>query len=167
MLTSYECLKVLKFKRNIKIVDIREVYWIRGSGVGTLISIIHNLPKAIPLSLKCWESVFSTLWSKWVGKSIFTAQYRYKNNLLRQSFEESCLFICPLQHKCKEQCECCFSLLLVKGMRTFLPARQFGFMTQRFSKCCSQSRPGPKTVDRSMTGIEIESEQHLEVFIAL
>lgn len=118
MLTSYECLKVLKFKSNIEIVGIKEVYWIKGSGVGTLMSIIYDLPKVIPLPFKCWESVYATLWSKLLGKSIFTAQYMCKNNL-RQFFEESCLFTRPPQHKSEEQCECYFSLLLVKGMRTF------------------------------------------------
>lgn len=45
MLTPFEGLKVLKIENNIEIVDIKEAYCIRGSGVGILMSIIYTLPK--------------------------------------------------------------------------------------------------------------------------
>ena len=82
MLTSYKCLKVLKIDSNIEIVDIKEVYWIRGSGVGIVISIIYNLPKVFPLHLSIESQCILYCGQNWLEKSVFTAQYMCENNLL-------------------------------------------------------------------------------------
>lgn len=110
-------------------------FWILGSGVGTLMNIFYNLPHVIPLPLKGWESLNSTLWSKLVGKSVFTAEHRWTSSLLRRLLREAPH---PPNAKAKNNVKAVSHDSSSKEWELFA-SRLLGFMTQCFSKCSSQT----------------------------
>lgn len=88
-MTSWECLKMLKWEGTKEIVGIKEVSWILNSGL--LGSIFYSLPKEddslAPYLMKLPE--FHSV-AKIGGKTPFHSKDRWRSNLLMLFFEESC-----------------------------------------------------------------------------
>ena len=110
-------------------------FWILGSGVGTLRNIFYNLPNVIPLPLKGWESLNSTLWPKLVGNPFSRwstdEQAAFSDCLLRDAPH-------PPNANAKNTVNTVSHGSSSKEWECFA-SRLFGFMTHCCSKCGSQT----------------------------
>lgn len=161
-MTSWECLKMLKWEGTKEIVGIKEVSWILNSGL--LGSIFYSLPKdddsLAPYLMKLPE--FHSV-AKIGGKTHFHSKDRWRSNLLMLFFEESCT-LSNTNVKNSGHCH-------RQRNENLLPERQFCLVTQCFSKCGSLT-----STHLSKNRLILvpqwdkrwdESEQHLEDFIAI